>query len=348
MLLWGAFAALLASVVAEPGCNNCTNESTDPYVLVPAPWTLKGTIYSTFLLPGLGVPLDLTLPNKTFPPLERQYPNSTAGTYVGEIGIIQLVRYTESPVGPYDEMFIVPGFYDYQRGGKTERNLRISRIYVSQKYSVWNARSTWNQPKHLARFNWTSNADGGESVKVYPFDTTGDTTESGPSEKPWFQMTFSPLLPENLVDIELPGLLSLKTGDLNPKIPFSSALYGLLGINATLTQPPLPTHKDAFGALVNGGPVWKDVVPGEYSNKTILGTMNMDQTGGDGEETGVNAVGDEFFQNFWPGVLPRTTSVEANSIQRSGTLPAPYQSFHGISGIQPVFGLQRHMYDTKS
>lgn len=140
MKFWGAFAALLVSVVAEPGCTNCTNESPDPYVSVPAPWSLKGTIYSFFLLPGLGVPLDLVLPNKTYPPLERQYPFAIEGNYTGTIGIIQVVRYTETPVGPYDEMFVIPGFYDYDREGKKETNLRISRIYVSQKYSVWNAR----------------------------------------------------------------------------------------------------------------------------------------------------------------------------------------------------------------
>lgn len=123
-------------------------------------------------------------------------------------------------------------------------------------------------------------------------------------------MTYSPLLPKNLIDIEIPGLLSLKTGDLNPKIPFTSDLYGLLGLNATLTQPPLPTANDKYGALVSGGPVWKDVVPGEYSNKTTIGTINLDQTGGDGEETGVNAVGDEFYQNFWPGVLPLTVGLK--------------------------------------
>lgn len=120
-------------------------------------------------------------------------------------------------------------------------------------------------------------------------------------------MTFSSLLPENL-DINLLGLnLDL---DLNPEIPFSSDLYGLLGINATLVQPNLPQGNDSFGALVTGGPYWKSVVPGQYSDKTSVGTMNLDQSGGDGEEDGVNAVGDEYEEAFWPGLLKTSVALK--------------------------------------
>jgi hypothetical protein len=104
---------------------------------VPAPWTLKGTIYSFFLLPALGVSLDGSLPIKAFPPLERQDPNATAG-FKGRLGMIQLIRYTESPVGPYDEMLIVPGYF--QTPVDESEQVRVSRIYVSQKYTNWNGR----------------------------------------------------------------------------------------------------------------------------------------------------------------------------------------------------------------
>ncbi|KAK4498336.1 hypothetical protein PRZ48_010994 [Zasmidium cellare] len=307
-MLWQTtITALAASLTAVTACTNCTNESTEPYTLAPAPWTLKGTIYTTFLLPGVGILLDGKLPNKAFPPLERQYPESIAGKFVGTLGTIQIIRYTESPVGPYDEMFIIPGFFEYENEGKVERNVRVSRIYVSQKYCVWNARKIWNQPKHLANFDWTTNADGSESVKVYPYDTTGDETESHPSTKPWFQMVYSFLLPENL-NLNL-GILNLDL-DLNPEIPFSSDLYGLLGINATLIQPPLPQGNDSFGALASGGEFWKSVVPGQFSDKTSVGTMNLDQSGGDGEEESVNAVGDEFEEAFWPGLLKTSVALK--------------------------------------
>lgn len=145
MLLRKTIAAVATSVTAVSaavGCTNCTNESPDPYVLVPAPWSLKGDVYTTFLLPGFGIDLDGKLPEKAWSPLERADPRTKLGKFVGKLGTIQLVRYTESPVGPYDEMYIVPGFFEYENEGKVERNVRISRIYVSQKYSVWNARQS--------------------------------------------------------------------------------------------------------------------------------------------------------------------------------------------------------------
>ena len=142
LLLLRAIVALLATSLTAQACTYCVNESPEPYTLELAPWTLKGTIYSFFLLPGVGIPLDNVLPNKAFPPLERQYPVSTAGDFVGLLGQIQIVRYTEGPVGPYDELLIVPGFFDYEDAGQRKRNVKISRIYVSQKYSVWNARQS--------------------------------------------------------------------------------------------------------------------------------------------------------------------------------------------------------------
>lgn len=125
-------------------------------------------------------------------------------------------------------------------------------------------------------------------------------------------MTFAPLLPENLLDNTLDFLLpgALPNGlNLNVKTPFTTDLYALLGIDATLKQPPVPQADDAFGALGAGGPFWKSVIPGQFTTQASLGTINMDQSGGDGEEEGVNAVGDEFYQNFWPGLLPVSIGV---------------------------------------
>lgn len=276
---------ILCALHTIDACTVCTNESPEPITYSPAPWTLKGTIYSFFLLPGVGIPLFGGLPAKAFPPLERQYPEAIAGDYKGILGMIQVIRYTESPVGPYDELLIVPGFFGYPGSdGSDITNVRVSRIYVSQKYTAWNGRVNWNIPKHLARFDWTSDVNGGESVKIYPFDTSGDPYESGPSAKPFFQMSFSPLLN---------GIL---------QIPFSTDLYGILGINLTLVQPPVPQGQDVFGAIA-GTSTSKSVVPGQSSDRTTFGTINLSQAGGDGEETGTNAVGDEYFPNFWPGLL---------------------------------------------
>lgn len=182
-------------------------------------------------------------------------------------------------------------------------------------------------PKHIARFDWTSNLDGSENVKVYPYDTTGDETEPEPSEKPWFQATFSPLLPENLLSNVLSALPfdlpdNVKDGlDLNPRIPFTTDLYKLVGINATQVQPPIPAQDDKYGALASGGDLWKSSIPGQFSTQTSVGTFDLDQSGGDGEEEGVNAVGDEFYQNFWPGLL--RTTVGLRQLDTDITFSAP-------------------------
>ncbi|OLN82002.1 hypothetical protein CCHL11_09275 [Colletotrichum chlorophyti] len=263
------------------------NNSTIPIRLAPAPWTLKGTVYAlTF------IPLSTDLPTKAFPPLERQYPSAVEGKYLGLIGMIQIIRYTESPVGPYDELLIVPGYFNYNHTDgsgsfmKEKKNVRVSRIYVSQKYTCWNGRTNWNIPKHLARFDWTESDFGETTVKVYPYDTTGDPSESTPAKKPWFQTTFK---------------LDLLSG-----LPFSTDLFKVLGINATLAQPPLPDAHSAHGELA-GTNHWMATVPGQATDNASLGIFDLDQ--GDGDvETGqnMNVVGDEYFPNFWPG-LPRFT-----------------------------------------
>lgn len=345
-LLRTSFLAAVFALTAN-ACTNCTNESTEPLTLDPAPWAVKGDVYSIFLLPILGIPLGNKLPTKAVPPLERQDPKATQGDYIGLLGTIQIIRYKDTPVGPYDELLISPGYFEYEKDGKREQNLRISRIYVSNKYAVYSGRISkfcpdqsylhamlmfrlcpdWNLPKHVARFEWTSNLDGSEHVKVYPYDTTGDETESEPSEKPWFQATFSPLLPENLLGNLLGALpLNLPAGvkdglDLNPRIPFSTDLYKLVGINATQVQPPIPARNDALGALASGGSLWKSSIPGQFSTQTSVGTFDLDQSGGDGEQEGVNAVGDEYYPNFWPGLL--RTTVGLRQIDTDITFSAP-------------------------
>lgn len=145
----------------------------------------------------------------------------------------------------------------------------------------------WNIPKHLAQFEWTE-SDGQTTVKVFPHDTTGDITESSPAAKPWFQTTFSP----------------------DGGLPFSSDLSELAGIDITLVQPPLPSGPNASYGELPGTSEWAATVPGQTSDFTTLGSFDLYQPdGGDtsGNVTGTirtNAVGDEYFENFWPG-MPR-------------------------------------------
>lgn len=131
---FAAIVALVCSALAAEYCDNCTNESTEPIVPAPAPWLLKGHAYAVPIIAPAP-----WLPEKTYSPLERAS-NYTQGTFVGVAGFILLVRYTETPVGPYDEFIVVPGFYSYLKKGLPQLRIRIGRIYVSQKYTTWNGR----------------------------------------------------------------------------------------------------------------------------------------------------------------------------------------------------------------
>lgn len=121
---------------------------TEPIVHAPAPWTLKGDVYiaSFFLRAG-------SLPEHAYSPLEgaSSYAGPESGKHCGGPAQFQVIRYTESPVGPYDELIVCPGFYEYEveEGGKrkTKKNVRISRIYVSQKYTCWNGRHSMPPPR---------------------------------------------------------------------------------------------------------------------------------------------------------------------------------------------------------
>ncbi|GJC88687.1 hypothetical protein ColLi_11525 [Colletotrichum liriopes] len=276
--------ASLLAIFAGPSLAQWNNNSSAPIDLAPAPWILKGTVYSVTF-----VPPSADLPTKAFPPLERQFASAIEGEYLGLLGMIQIIRYTESPVGPYDELLIVPGFFKYNytdaTNGRVEEktNVRVSRIYVSQKYTCWNGRTNWNIPKHLARFDWTETEHGETAVKIYPHDTTGDPSESKPAEKPWFQATFKP--------------------DFLSGLPFSTDLYKILGVNATLAQPPLPYAKSNFGELA-GTNHWATTVPEQATDHASLGIFDLGQEDGDVEgNLGTNIVGDEYFPNFWPGLL---------------------------------------------
>ena len=50
--------------------------------------------------------------------------------------MIQLLRYTSTPVGPYDEMILLPGTFEVPGGHGS--HTRITRIYVSQRDTMFN------------------------------------------------------------------------------------------------------------------------------------------------------------------------------------------------------------------
>lgn len=48
------------------------------------------------------------------------------------------IRYHDSPTGPYDELLIVPGKFEVGEAGKKKEMLRVTRIYVSERGTMWN------------------------------------------------------------------------------------------------------------------------------------------------------------------------------------------------------------------
>lgn len=121
---------------------------------VPAPWKLKGVVY---LFPFWTNKSDIAKANEagiTYSPLEANsaYASAESGQHIGGMSMIQIIRYRESPVGPYDELILAPGFHEYvveeedeeEDDGKRvkKKNARITRIYVSQKYTCWNGRNS--------------------------------------------------------------------------------------------------------------------------------------------------------------------------------------------------------------
>jgi hypothetical protein len=125
-------------------CNNCTNASTEPYVLAPAPWELKASV--AYVVPMIGLAPDA--PVKAFAPLERNSSYATSGQLLASTGLMLIIRYNDSPVGPYDEFIVMPGLYNNPEDGLVPR-LRISRIYVSHKYTAWNGRNSKLCPKQM-------------------------------------------------------------------------------------------------------------------------------------------------------------------------------------------------------
>lgn len=122
--------------------------STDDIKAVPAPWKLRGDVFSFPFWTNKEQIAKADAAGITYSPLEAKggYASHEGNEHLGGMGMIQIIRYSESPVGPYDELILIPGFWEYvieEKGKRVKkRNTRITRIYVSQKYTCWNGRKS--------------------------------------------------------------------------------------------------------------------------------------------------------------------------------------------------------------
>lgn len=126
-------------------------ESDMNYQKHPAPWQLQGE--------GYMMPYRF---RDDFLDQEACIPERLREKQVLKIGLVMLVNYHASPVGPYGELLFIPGMF--RVNGKNYWH--ISKIYVSSMDSVMNGRENWGIPKELAQFEFNSMANGQNQVIV--------------------------------------------------------------------------------------------------------------------------------------------------------------------------------------
>jgi hypothetical protein len=286
---------------------------------VPGPWTLRGTVYTigTYISSKNAA---LLSENKSFlyDPLELSS-SFAAGKAVGGVGMVQVIRYTESPVGPYDELLMVPGFFEREDIATSKNGEKISvkrksprctRIYVSQERTCWNGRKSefshilehdvqlifisinisidWNIPKHLADFKFSTLNDGSVSISVYPRIADSSGVESMKSTTAFFSATF-------------------KTIPYLPSFPFSTGPLKYLGLDIAMVQPPLPAGKGVYNEVVGTeGEGWCKVQALEWAKNCKLGWFDLRVDGGEEEMllAGNERRGDSRpeHENWWPGM----------------------------------------------
>lgn len=118
-----------------------------PIITKSPPWTLTGDFYT--LCSYITASQAANFPSVAYSPLEAasDFADPTLSRPVGGICMIQIIRYRQSPVGPYDELAIIPGKFEWSRESPdgeriTSQDYKISRIYVSQKHTCYSGRSS--------------------------------------------------------------------------------------------------------------------------------------------------------------------------------------------------------------
>jgi len=117
--------------------------------IAPPPWTCKATAYilTFYNSASSGLPRDIV-----YDTLEAEASSFSseqdAGTYRGGLCMAQIIRYSETPIGPYDELAILPGYFNgVGPAGEKKKDLRITGTWVSQETTLMNGRKNWNIPK---------------------------------------------------------------------------------------------------------------------------------------------------------------------------------------------------------
>lgn len=222
-----------------------------PNIEAPAPWQLTGRGYVIALScsPTFGERCAENVPD-------------LAGRARGGMGALMLIDYASSNVGPYRELLLCPGRFEFGH----RQAAAITDIWVSTSASVDNGQRNWGLPKRLARFETLASNDVRERFRVQLPNHTALTlsfTRSGPRlplstgilprawrtlEQPWQGRYYRTLIRARtrsrlarLADYDIPNDSGF------PDIAGQTPRIGLYADRFDLCFPPA-THRDIESA----------------------------------------------------------------------------------------------------
>jgi len=261
-----------------------SGESSSPpsgVPIAPVPWVMDNTESWWFITSIIGSGGE-DVPSGNFDPLEEQSrKEASGGNFQGGSGLVQIVRYTEGPVGPYDELIIVPGAF---KNPVAPPSLRITRIYVSTLASVYNGRKNWNIPKHLAKFAFTPSetTSGGMEIRVYAPTHIDGQQNTTFNEKPFFAALVQPSM------LPIPALpLNLKYSP----------------INLVLVQPPLEESDSVEKDGLVGAKRWCSILPnfvGKVKPISVSGLLENNSSEGGASKSPKQIANGIDFPDFSP------------------------------------------------
>ncbi|KAK4570470.1 hypothetical protein LTR86_002550 [Recurvomyces mirabilis] len=206
-------------------------QAKEDFPEAPAPWSTRCETY--WMVTQLPSPLPVDI----WDPLEATHSTCTVRDFkMGSTGVVMIVRYFDTPVGEYDELAIIPGTFSVTGGPEKGQNRsRITRIYVNQKETTFNARFEFSSPRTAKG----SSPPNELTVTVYPPE--GYKVRA---EIPFFKATFT-------------------TMSWTPSFPLSTKYF----VNTKFVQPPIPAGEDT---ALFGTDSWKSYDVSAWSNRAKL------------------------------------------------------------------------------
>ncbi|KAI1793548.1 hypothetical protein LXA43DRAFT_1001250 [Ganoderma leucocontextum] len=209
---------------------------------IPAPWNVKAEAWWFITSIGHRPDPSESLPISYFPAHETELYRTSVqqDAFRGGRGSITLTRYTDSPIGPFDELSISPGEFT---NPFEDPSHRVTRAYVSSLPAVVNGRSNWGLPRELAQFIFTPSLDRPDAVEVRVFPA----------------ISFEPV---SFAETACFAAL-IKPVSWLPSIPASLTHF----LQVKLFQPPLEASSDPAQDGLVGTPKWHALDASAYKGR---------------------------------------------------------------------------------